>query len=210
MKHEGPLDIEALTKVMGNVTEELQVQLLQLFHTSARRVIMLAGPTGVGKTALSIALAKKLNGEIISADSVQVYRGMDVGTAKIPVKDQQGIPHHLIDIRNVCESYNVVNFYEDAKAAAFDILRRNKVPIVVGGTGFYLHALIYGPPRGPPEDPKIRKALEEDFEKFGIEPLFQKLQEFDKDENVQGWLQVIIILLLYKGRNVNLHVFYYH
>lgn len=177
--HGGCSEVKDVARVMSNVAVQLQEQILKLFHPSSRRVIILAGPTGIGKSALAIKLAERLNGEIISADSIQVYRGMDIGTAKVSKRELEAVPHHLIDIRNVDEPYNVAQFYEEAKRACFDIFHRGKVPIIAGGTGFYLHALIYGPPEGPPADPKIREALEADCEKFGIEPLFQKLSEFD-------------------------------
>ena len=179
MPRESCPDIEVLTKVMSNVAVQLQGDLLKLFHPTSRRVIMLAGPTAVGKSALALALAERMGGEIVSADSIQVYRGMDIGTAKVSKSDLKRVPHHLIDIRDIHEPYNVMNFYEDAKRACFDILHRGKVPIIAGGTGFYLHTLIYGPPQGPPANPEMRKTLEEDYEKFGIEPLLQKLIEFD-------------------------------
>ncbi|HXF28943.1 MAG TPA: tRNA (adenosine(37)-N6)-dimethylallyltransferase MiaA, partial [Chlamydiales bacterium] len=172
-------DIVAVTKSLQGLATQLQEQLLKLFHPPEQKVIVLAGPTGVGKSSLALRLAEKMGGEIVSADSIQVYRGMDIGTAKLPFNQRKGVPHHLIDIRDVCEPYNVVNFYQEAKHCCYDILRRGKVPIVAGGTGFYLHALIYGSPKGPPSNPKIRAILEAEADKFGIEPLFEKLQEYD-------------------------------
>ena len=99
-------------------------------------LIALTGPTAVGKTALSLALAKELDGEIISADSMQVYRGMDIGTAKIQREEMQGIPHHLIDILEPEENFDAMQFQQRAAAAIADIEARGKVPILVGGTGF--------------------------------------------------------------------------
>ena len=104
-------------------------------------LVILTGPTAVGKTALSVALAKAVNGEIISADSMQVYRRMDVGSAKVRTKEMQGIRHHLIDVLNPDEDFNVVLFQKLAKEAISDILSRHKIPILVGGTGFYIQSV---------------------------------------------------------------------
>ncbi|MBO5260938.1 MAG: tRNA (adenosine(37)-N6)-dimethylallyltransferase MiaA [Coprococcus sp.] len=108
-----------------------------------KNLIILTGPTAVGKTDLSIRLAKETNGEIISADSMQVYRTMDIGTAKIKKEEMSGIPHHLIDILNPDEEFNVVLFKKYAKEAIEDITGRGKTPIIVGGTGFYIQAVLY-------------------------------------------------------------------
>ncbi len=143
------------------------------------RVIVLAGPTASGKTSFAIQLAEAIGGEIISADSMQVYDGMDIGTAKATLAEQEKIPHHLINIRKVSENFNVVDFYNEAKLACQDILNRKKVPIVVGGTGFYLHALIYGPPSGPPASAEVRKALEEEAERSGLDALYERLRQLD-------------------------------
>ena len=106
-------------------------------------LIILTGPTAVGKTALSLKIARALDGEIISADSMQVYKGMDIGTAKIKASEMQGVRHHLIDILSPFEEYNVALFKEHAKAAVEDIYSRGKIPVVAGGTGFYIQALLY-------------------------------------------------------------------
>lgn len=107
------------------------------------RLIIIAGPTAVGKTNISIRLAKAVNGEIISADSMQVYRGMDIGTAKIRKEEMQGVTHHMIDILEPSDEFNVVFFAETAKKLVREINERGHVPIVVGGTGFYIQALLY-------------------------------------------------------------------
>ena len=106
-------------------------------------LIILTGPTAVGKTALSIRLAKAVGGEIISADSMQVYRHMDIGSAKVTREEMDGVPHHLIDVLEPEEEFNVVVFQQLAKKAMEDIYSRNKIPIVAGGTGFYIQALLY-------------------------------------------------------------------
>jgi len=146
-----------------------------------KKVIVLSGPTAVGKTRISLIIAKAMGGEIISADSMQVYRGMDIGTAKIKDEEKNGIPHHLIDIRNLNERFNVMDFYNEAHKVIRDILLRGKVPIVVGGTGFYIHALIFGPPQGPPSVPEVRSRLEDEMEKEGAEFLYERLKEADPE-----------------------------
>lgn len=107
-------------------------------------LIILTGPTAVGKTDLSIRLAKALNGEIISADSMQVYRGMDIGTAKIKEEEKNGIPHHLIDCLDPDEEFNVAIFQKMAEASMQEIIKNGHVPILTGGTAFYIQALLYG------------------------------------------------------------------
>jgi len=148
-------------------------------HQGRRKVVVLAGPTATGKTEMSLRLAKALGGEIVSSDSMQVYRSMSIGTAKATLEQQLEVPHHLIDIRDLSETFNVVEFYEEALRAIESIFARNRVPILVGGTGFYIHTLLYGPPLGPPGDYEVRKRLEEDVEKFGPEPLYEKLKAYD-------------------------------
>ena len=106
-------------------------------------LVILTGPTAVGKTALSIGLAQAIGGEIISADSMQVYRYMDIGSAKIMPEEMQGIPHHLVDVLEPWEEFNVVRFQQMAKAACEEIWGRGHIPIVTGGTGFYIQALLY-------------------------------------------------------------------
>ena len=106
-------------------------------------LIILAGPTAVGKTSLSIRLAKETGGEIISADSMQVYRHMDIGSAKITKEEMEGVPHYLVDVLEPEEEFNVVRFQQMAKEAAERIWEKGKIPLVVGGTGFYIQALLY-------------------------------------------------------------------
>lgn len=144
-----------------------------------KRVIVICGPTATGKSDLALCLAEVLGGEIVSADSMQVYKKMDIGTAKVTSQVRQEIPHHLIDICDLAEPFNVAQFCKAANQAIDQILSRGNVPIIVGGTGFYVHSLIYGAPSGPPSDPTIRKELEEQMEKFGPEPLYDKLNSLD-------------------------------
>ena len=107
------------------------------------KVIVITGPTAVGKTSLSIELAKKYDGEIINADSTQVYKTLDIATAKITEKEKEGIPHYLIDIKNIDENYTVYDYQKDARKCIDDILKRGKTPILVGGTGLYIKAALY-------------------------------------------------------------------
>lgn len=108
-----------------------------------RKLVIIAGPTAVGKTASSILLAKKIGGEIISADSMQVYRGMDVGTAKIRKEEMEGVPHFLIDAFDPDEEFNIVIFQQLAKQAMEEIYARGHIPMIVGGTGFYIQSILY-------------------------------------------------------------------
>ncbi|MFA5250719.1 MAG: tRNA (adenosine(37)-N6)-dimethylallyltransferase MiaA [Parachlamydiales bacterium] len=144
-----------------------------------KRVIVIAGPTGVGKTRIALAVSQILGGEVISADSMQVYKGMDIGTAKATWEERKKVPHHLLDVCEVSQNYNVVSYCNEAGRALKSILLENRVPIICGGSGFYLHALLYGPPQGPPSVEAVRKKLEELAERVGIESLYERLQILD-------------------------------
>ncbi|MCH9610677.1 MAG: tRNA dimethylallyltransferase [Chlamydiales bacterium] len=159
----------------------LEKKIREFRTTKPGKVILIAGPTACGKTALSLLLADMLHGEVVSCDSMQVYRGMDIGTAKISKREQDACPHHLIDIRNVQENFNVVDFYHEARQCVDAILARNRTPILVGGTGFYFRAFLYGPPSGPPSLPDMRRALEGEMKQHGSQPLFDRLREFDPE-----------------------------
>ena len=111
--------------------------------TEKQPLLILTGPTAVGKTDLSIALAKRINGAVISADSMQVYRGMDIGSAKVMPEEMQGVDHYLIDVLDPEDEFHVVRFQEMAKAALKEIYEKGQIPIVAGGTGFYIQALLY-------------------------------------------------------------------
>jgi len=144
-------------------------------------MIILTGPTAAGKTELSLKLAERLGGEIISADSMQVYRGMDIGTAKITRDEMRGIPHHLIDVLEPEEDFNVAVFKDMAKAAAEDIISGGHVPIVVGGTGFYIQALLYDISFNEEADDGYRLELEKLAEtESGRIELYELLTEIDK------------------------------
>ena len=143
-------------------------------------VIVICGPTASGKTALSIELAKRINGEIISADSMQIYKDMDIGSAKVTLDEMQGIKHYLIDCVYPNERYSVANYKQDAKAAIKEIIAKGKIPIVVGGTGLYIDSLIYEIEYKDIEiNEEYRRELEEIREKEGLEVLYEKALEID-------------------------------
>ncbi|MBR4580689.1 MAG: tRNA (adenosine(37)-N6)-dimethylallyltransferase MiaA [Lachnospiraceae bacterium] len=145
-----------------------------------KRLIILTGPTGAGKTKISIELAKALNGEIISADSMQVYKGLDIGSAKITDEEMQGVRHFLIDVLDPQDAFDVTVFQKMAKEAIDDITSRGKLPIVVGGTGFYIQALRRDVDFTEEDgDTKLRKSLEEEAERIGKEAFHEKLKEID-------------------------------
>ena len=150
--------------------------------SAARPLLIITGPTAVGKTALSIQAAKALNGEVVSADSMQVYRHMDIGSAKVTKEEMDGVPHHLIDVLDPWEPFNVAVFQKLAKEAVEDILSRGRLPIVAGGTGFYIQALLYDIDfQKTEEDGAIRRSLERLGEEKGSEYLHAMLQEIDPE-----------------------------
>ena len=145
------------------------------------KVIVICGPTASGKTSLSIELAKKINGEIISCDSMQIYKDMNIGTAKVTEEEMQGIQHYLIDFVSPDVRYSVANYKNDAEKAIETIIDKGKIPIIVGGTGLYLDSLIYGIEY--PEikfDEKYREKLENEIEENGLEYLYSKAKEIDE------------------------------
>lgn len=149
-------------------------------------MIILAGPTAVGKTAASIRLAKAVGGEIISADSMQVYRHMDIGSAKIRPEEMEGVPHYLVDVLEPEEDFNVVRFQQMAKAAAEEIYARGRIPIAAGGTGFYIQALLYDIDFTENDgDSSFRRKLEKTAEEKGGEYLHSLLQEADPEAALQ-------------------------
>ena len=145
-------------------------------------LIVLTGPTAVGKTALSISLAKAIGGEIISADSMQVYKYMDIGTAKIRPEEMEGIPHHLIDVLDPKVAFNVAMFKDMAKQAVEEIYSRGHIPIIVGGTGFYIQALLYDIDFSEEDsNQELRNELEVLANEKGSEYLHSLLQEVDPE-----------------------------
>jgi len=146
------------------------------------RLIIIAGPTAVGKTKTSVELAKLLGTEVVSADSMQVYRGMDIGTAKVTKEEMQGIPHALIDVLDPSEEFHVIRFCEMAKAEIDRIHRKGKIPILCGGTGFYIQALLYGiefPEEE--EDSAFREEMHRQAEENGPETVWEQLRDIDPE-----------------------------
>lgn len=144
------------------------------------KVICISGPTGCGKTGLGIALARSVGGEIVSCDSMQLYRGMVIGTAAPTEEEMQGVPHHMVGIIDPCEDYSVARYAADAARCVDDILARGKLPIIVGGTGLYLNALLRGHDYAPGTTTSaIRSALEQRWESEGGCALYEELQHID-------------------------------
>src|SRR3989344_279772 len=142
----------------------------------AQKVIVIVGPTASGKSALGISLARKFGGEIISADSRQVYRGLDIGSGKVTKREMCGVRHYLLDVTSPRSRYSVARYKKESEKAIGQIMRKNKVPIIVGGTGQYVDALIFN--KTVPEVPP-NFALRKKLEKFSIEKLFLMLKKLD-------------------------------
>ena len=146
------------------------------------RVVAIGGPTATGKTALSVALAKEFDGEIISADSMQIYKGLDVGTAKVTPEETQGVPHHLVDILTPEQNFSVAEFTARADAAIRDITAREKLPLVVGGTGLYISCLLNGVSFAPQkEEPAFRAALQKRIDGGEGQAVYEELCAVDPD-----------------------------
>lgn len=144
------------------------------------KVIVICGPTASGKTALSIELAKKINGEIVSSDSMQIYKDMNIGSAKVTNEEMQGIKHYMIDYVSPDERFSVADYKTNAKNAIEEIIKKGKTPIVVGGTGLYIDALIYEIEyKDIKIDENYRKELQEIEKNQGLEVLYKKALEID-------------------------------
>lgn len=168
------------------------------------KVIVICGPTASGKTALSIALAKKINGEIISADSMQIYKDMDIGTAKPDKEEMQGIKHYLLDCISPDKRYSVAEYKIDATKAIEEILQKGKTPIIVGGTGLYVDTLIYGIEYSNIEiDEEYRQELEKIAEEQGLETLYSKALQIDEEAmrkiSVNDKKRIMRVLEIYKA-----------
>ena len=148
----------------------------------APKVAVITGPTATGKTALGVLLAKELNGEIVSADSMQVYRHMDIGTAKVTSQEMQGVSHHMIDVAEPSDSYSVARYVKEADACVQDILSRGKLPIIVGGTGLYIDSLVAGRDFGDISSNKaIRYELDSKYDTLGGEKMLDELRAVDPE-----------------------------
>jgi tRNA dimethylallyltransferase len=144
------------------------------------RLLAIVGPTATGKSALGLALAGRFGGEVVACDSTAVYRGFDIGTDKVPPAEQQGIPHHMVDVADPVEEYSAARYAREAAAVVRDISRRGRLPILVGGTGFYYRALTRGLFPGPGRDAKLRARLEGVAARRGVERLHRLLARVDE------------------------------
>ena len=145
------------------------------------KIICVAGPTASGKTSLSIALAKALNGEVISCDSMQIYRGMDIGTAKPTQEEMAGVPHHMLDVVSPADDFSVSRYCEMADPILQDILARGKTAIIAGGTGLYMDALIRGNSFAPFPSTGMREKLEAQADEIGMEAMLEQLRAIDPE-----------------------------
>ncbi|WML42350.1 tRNA (adenosine(37)-N6)-dimethylallyltransferase MiaA [Neobacillus sp. OS1-2] len=151
-----------------------------------QNLLVIIGPTAVGKTKLSIEMAKRYNGEIISGDSMQIYRGMDIGTAKITKCEMEGIPHYLIDIKEPSENFSVAEFQQLVRDRIDEIAKKGKLPIIVGGTGLYIQSVIYDYQFSDvPGDESFRHRQEERVKEIGNEALYTELKEVDPESAAQ-------------------------
>ncbi len=148
-----------------------------------KKLLIIAGPTASGKTALGIELAKRLDGEIVSADSMQIYRGMDIGTAKATPEERRTVPHHLLDIADPDEQYSVSRYVEDAAAVCGELFSRGKQPIVVGGTGLYIDSLLAGRRFAgeAEESAALRQSLSAEYDRRGGEEMLRRLAAVDPE-----------------------------
>lgn len=143
------------------------------------KIVIISGPTASGKSALGVDIAKKINGEIVSCDSMQIYKDMNIGTAKVTFDEMQGVKHHLIDVVNPCEEFSVGEYALCANKIIEEIISGGKVPIIVGGTGLYIDAILYPMSFGGNKNEEIRKSLEEECEKYGKEYMHGLLAQID-------------------------------
>jgi tRNA dimethylallyltransferase len=141
-------------------------------------ILVICGATATGKSDLAIALAQRFDGEIINADSMQIYRGMDIGTAKLTVEERQGVPHHLLDVLDVTQDSTVAWYQDSARQVIDEIESRGKRPIIVGGTGLYIKSIL-DELNFPDTDPDTRKSLELELEKIGLDAMYERLQKLD-------------------------------
>ena len=162
-------------------------------------IIVVTGPTGVGKTKLSISLAKKYNAEIINGDSVQVYRGLDIGSAKVTYDEMDGVIHHLFDIRDVCEEYSIYDYQRDCRKLIDDITSRGKNVVIVGGTGLYIKSALYDYTLS-----ECDNVIKDEYEDISTEELYNRLKELDKDIDIDRYNRRRVI------RALNYYLTYSH
>lgn len=173
-------------------------------------MICIVGPTASGKTALSIELAKLFNGEIVSADSMQIYKGMDIATAKPTTDEMDGVVHHLIDFLEVDQSFSVAQYCELAKAAIFDIYNHGKIPVLAGGTGLYVDSLIDNITFVDSDsDEDLRNKLQKEYELYGIDHLLKQLREIDPEsaqklEETRNPKRIIRAIEIYKTTGITM------
>lgn len=171
------------------------------------KIIFIIGPTATGKSEVAVLLAKKINGEIISADSVAVYRGMDIISSKPSMRLRKQIPHHLIDIVTPRKEYNVAKFLKESNKKIKEIIKRKKIPIVVGGSGLYIDSLLFGIFKEGVKDAVLRRRLEDKARKYGSEYLYNRLKEIDPvaaekihPNNLRRVIRALEVCLLTKGK----------
>ena len=163
-----------------------------------KKIIVIVGPTGVGKTKLSVKLAQKLNGEIINADSMQVYKKLDIGTAKITEEEKEGIPHHLFDICDVYQNYTIFDYQRDARKAIDEMLKRNKTPIMVGGSGLYIKAALY-------DYKLVNEEFHSEFTELTNEELLNEIKKVhETDIHVNNRKRLVRELNKIKNNSVNI------
>ena len=153
--------------------------------SGGKPLVAILGPTATGKSALGIAIAERFNGEIINCDSTAVYRGFDIGTDKVPFVERRGIPHHLIDIADPTDEYTAAQFARDASAVIAALHAKGKLPVLVGGTGFYYRALTRGLFPGPGKDAELRQRLEAIARKKGVETLHRMVTRVDPESGAR-------------------------
>ena len=162
-----------------------------------KKVIVIIGPTGVGKTKLSVQLAKKINGEIINADSMQVYKELDIGTAKIREEEKENIKHHLFDICNVIDNYTIYNYQKDARKKIDEIINRGKTPILVGGSGLYIKACLY-------DYKLVEESFHSEFEELSNEEILNEIKKVhDTDIHINNRKRLVRELNKIKNNSVN-------
>ena len=163
-----------------------------------KKIIVITGPTGVGKTRLSVALAKKINGEIITADCMQVYTGLDIGTAKITDAEKENIPHHLFDIVDVHKNYTIFNYQKDARSEISKITRKKHIPIFVGGSGLYIKAALY-------DYKLVKEKYHSEYDELSNEELLEEIKKYhDTDIHVNNRKRLVRELNKIKNNSVNI------